>query len=78
MKTHKYIGPEDFQRNCGDYFINVTRESGRYTLHRKNCRRCQYSKAAYEYIDFNTTKEAEQSGLNFKYCMNCFPEKRSR
>ena len=65
-------GRDDFRKICnGDFFINMTKESGRYSLHKKDFKSCPYSKCSSEFIDFDSEKEAKESGLNWKYCMNC-------
>ena len=75
MKKHSQSSKE-FLGNSKAYFINVTKESGRYTLHIKDTRRCPYSRFADDYIDFDSLTDAENSELNFKYCMRCFPDKK--
>jgi len=67
---HSGLFPKDTKK----YFVNMVSDSNK--LHITNCKNYNYSKSAYEYIDFDTEKEARNFFNKFDKkitrCENCF------
>ena len=61
---------EDFRCNAKQYVINML--SNARTLHIKNG--CYHARCIAKYYDFDTLEAAEESGLEFLKCKNCFKE----
>ncbi len=59
-----------FQKEAKAYFINMLSSSQK--LHKKGCKSCPHSNYSSKYYDFDTLEEAENSGIEYTHCRNCF------
>lgn len=71
MTTKKSANGAEFQDSAKMFVVNMVRGS-KQTLHIKNTKCCPWSGFLHEYVDFDTEKEAKESGTSYKKCKRCF------
>ena len=67
---------EDFQNDSKKFIVNMT--SQKKKLHIKNTQKCDESKFAYDYLDFDDEKSAREFfksyGKDISRCEHCFKD----